>query len=170
MYIIWHMIAIYIYIHMTFVYTQVNAGFNDFKKELHLQVQQGPCFSPLCFVGPSKKTSFYEVSWVLPGAAGVLGDWFTEKSRWCRSFGRFVEWEFTYTSYTVDICKYHIMCIYIYPSDPITFWEWQWNLNTLHWGGDWTPQSSTDKVIGSLGYIHIVIYIYTGHKIGIPMI
>ena len=65
---------IYIYIHMTFVYTQVNVSFNDFKKELHLQVQQGPCFSPLCFVGPSKKTSFYQVSWVLPGAAGVLGD------------------------------------------------------------------------------------------------
>ena len=26
-----------------------------------------------------------------------------------------------------------------------------WNLNTLRFGGDCTPQSSPDKVIGSLG-------------------
>ena len=26
-----------------------------------------------------------------------------------------------------------------------------WNLNTLRFGGDYTPQSSSDKVIGSLG-------------------
>ena len=30
--------------------------------------------------------------------------------------------------------------IYIYhPRDPITFWEWQWNLSTMRFGGDWTP-------------------------------
>ena len=27
-----------------------------------------------------------------------------------------------------------------------------WNLNTLRFGGDYIPQSSSDKVIGSLGY------------------
>ena len=27
-----------------------------------------------------------------------------------------------------------------------------WNLNTLRFGGDCTPQLSSDKVIGSLGY------------------
>ena len=25
-----------------------------------------------------------------------------------------------------------------------------WNLNTMRFGGDWTPQSSSEKVIGSL--------------------
>ena len=39
----------------------------------------------------------------------------------------------------------------LYPRGPITFWEWEWNLNTLLFGGDYTPQSSSDKVIGSLG-------------------
>ena len=29
-------------------------------------------------------------------------------------------------------------------------WEWYWNLNTIRFGGAWTPQSSSDKVIGSL--------------------
>ena len=44
-----------------------------------------------------------------------------------------------------------------FPRDPITFWEWfhmvSWNLNTLLFGGDCTPQSSSEKVIGSLGIL-----------------
>ena len=44
--------------------------------------------------------------------------------------------------------------------DPITFWEWSWNLNTLRFGCDWTPQSSSDKVIGSLGREYYVRYFF----------
>ena len=31
-----------------------------------------------------------------------------------------------------------------------------WNLNTLRFGGDWTPQSSSDKLIASQGYRDLI--------------
>ncbi len=44
----------------------------------------------------------------------------------------------------------------INPGDPITFWEWSWNLNTLLrrwlyspiiiWQGDWIPRESTHEL------------------------
>ena len=56
--------------------------------------------------------------------------------------------------------------VYI-PRDPITFWEWQWNLNSLLrrwsytpiilWQGDWVPRV---YIYTYLDYIYIFIKIY----------
>ncbi len=55
-------------------------------------------------------------------------------------------------------------------SHPITESEngREWNLNTFRFGGDCTPQSSSDKVIGSLG-ICILWQFFAGkfHVLGI---
>ena len=49
----------------------------------------------------------------------------------------------------------YIYIVYKTPRDPITFWEWSWNLNTFRFGGGCWPQSSSNKVIGSLEYMYI---------------
>ena len=48
----------------------------------------------------------------------------------------------------------YIYIVYKTPRDPITFWEWSWNLNTFRFGGDCWPESSSNKVIGSLEYMY----------------
>ena len=48
-------------------------------------------------------------------------------------------------------CK-HKIHFFSVPRDPMTFWERKCNLNTSRFRGDCTPQSSSDKPIGSLGY------------------
>ena len=65
------------------------------------------------------------------------------------NFVIFVAW-LQFHKYYIYIDEMYIMYIIIYP----VTWEWQWNLNTLRFGGGCTPQSSSDMVIGSQG-IHI---------------
>ena len=39
-------------------------------------------------------------------------------------------------------------------TNPITFWEWFHGTQIPYWGGDYTPQSSSEKVVGSLGMMY----------------
>ena len=53
-------------------------------------------------------------------------------------------------------------CVFGYMNhrDPITFWEWYWNLNIMRFGVDWTSQSLSENMTRCLG---ICIYVYIIH-------
>ena len=61
----------------------------------------------------------------------------------CDLFGM-VKWPFQRFSDLLGdekVTAWITWCINIHHRDPITLWEWQWNLNTLRFGGDYTPRA-----------------------------